>query len=255
MFQRSSASLNIILIFVCILALMAILSFTPLAPNWGSYEMRNTATITVNGEAKQSTRNQIATFHVGMQAIEIDKETAVNTVNAAMNELIKEVKTLNIDEKDLQTNSVNSYQENEGFREDGRFEVELGDWRAESTLTITLRNVDQAEQLLQILNQSAANSIQGPNFRLDDSAEAETELLKEAVANAREKADKIAAANGQKVRGIFNLYENASYYPMAYDLASSKNMGMGGAEAVIRPEMEVGSSELTKSVTVTFELE
>lgn len=251
--QGNSATFNILLTFLCVLALMAILSFTPLAPNWGSYEVKNTATITIEGEAKQQTANQIATFRVGMQAIEADKETATETVTQEMNQLLEQVKALGVEAKDIQTTSVNSYQETESFRSGDRWESELGDWRAENSATITLRQLELANQLTQLLNQSGANSVQGPEFRVDDTASAEAELLNQAVANAREKAEQVAAANGQKVGGIIDLYESISY--PADNYVSAREMAVDMAvKSVTLPSLEPGSSELTKNVTVTFEL-
>lgn len=252
--QGSRSTLNIFVAFLCIVALMAILTYTPIKPSWGSYEMKTPNTISVNGEAKDDVRNQIATFTVGMQVIEADKETAMKKVTDEMNAVTDKIKALGIEDKDLKTTSVNAYQEDESYKTNGRIETEKGDWRAENTLTITLRKVDLANQVTSILNNSGANTVTGPNFSLDDTAEAEADLTIQAVANARSKAEKIAEANGQHIKGIMNLYEQDNNVYPVYKSAAMSATGMMN-DAVATPELQSGSTSLTKTVSVTFEVE
>jgi uncharacterized protein YggE len=246
--------------FVLILALMAITRFTPLRPHWGSWESKYTSTITVTGEAKETVNNQIANFTAGVEAIETDKDTALTKVNEAMNELIAQVKAMGIADADIQTQNASVYQETEYEQVEPMIyppmpdtgSARKGNWRANSSVSITLRNVDQAQALLDLLNNSGANYVYGPNFSLDTETEND-ELLAKAVIDAREKAEKLATANGQKVGKIISLSEMD--YPMYGGYAetmSARPMDSGKAMPV--PELEPGSSQVRQSVSVTFEL-
>lgn len=249
-------------IFLLVIALIAITRFTELKPHWGSLEFKQASTITVTGFAKQDITNQVADFTVGMESIEASKEEALNKVNEAMNQVIEQVKNFGVDEQDIQTQTANVYQETEYIQENtlsigttttNRGDAQKGDWIANNSVHITLRNVEQAEDLLNILNASAANYVYGPNFGLDDAQSSSDELLSVAVSNAREKAEQVAAANGQKLGKIISLTENGAdnVYPLYENALSS---AASGSLKTASADLETGSSTTSKTVTVTFEL-
>ncbi len=250
--------------FVFILTLIALTRFTSLKPNWGSFEMRTnpTSTITVTGKAEKQELNQIAYFTAGVESIEESKEAALQKSTEAMNQLIDRVKAFGIKAEDIQSQNVNVYQETEYIKEDravnnlmypepDRGEARKGDWRANNSVSITLREVERAEDLLAILNDSGANAITGPNFSLEDADQITDELLVEAVSNARAKAEKIAAANHQKVGKIITLSEDG-VYPLYESYRSSVPMASGAM--AMDAKLEPGSSTTLKTVSVTFEL-
>lgn len=251
---------TLLLGFILILALMAITRFTPLRPHWGSWESKYTSTITVTGEAEETVTNQIAQFTAGVEAIEADKETALTKANEAMNTLVAQVKAMGVAEADIQTQTASVYQETEYEQIEPMIyppmpdtgSARKGNWRANNSVSITLRTVNQASALLDLLNNSGANYVYGPSFSIDSATEND-ELLAKAVIDAREKAEKLATANGQKVGKIISLSEmDYSMYGGYAETMSARVMDNG--KAMPAPELEPGSSKVTQSVSVTFEL-
>lgn len=251
-----------LLVFGFTVALIALTRFTPLKPHWGSLEMRQAATITVTGEARETRTNQVAQFTAGFEAIEVDKDTALSKANQAMNEVIEQVKTLGVEAADIQTENANVYQEIEYERVEiliyppmpDAGTAKKGQWRANNSVSIKLRNIDQAEQLLSLLQNSGANYVYGPNFGLDqDQIATDTELVTQAVAAAKTKAEQIAAASGQRVGKMVSFYENETY-PVFRGYAETMPMAMGSSKDAVVANVEPGSSQLHKTVTVTFEL-
>jgi hypothetical protein len=255
----------LLLTFILVVGLIALTRFTSLKPHWGSLELGSVATITVTGQAKRDQMNQIATFTVGMKSIESTKEEALNKTNEAMNQLIAKVKEFGIKDEDIQTQTASVYQNTEivplntavvdsNVMIEPDNQAQKGDWWANNSVTIKLREVEKAQALLAILNDSGANYVYGPNFSLDDSSTLADDLLPAAVQNAREKAESIAKANNQKVGKILSLTEGGDTYP----IYSARNQLLTAtaktSEAAINPDLEVGSSNISKSVTVTFEL-
>ncbi len=256
-------NVNTLVFFLLVIGLIAMTRFTDLKPHWGSLEMRTNATITVSGTAKQEQSNQIANFTAGVESIEATKEEALNKTTEAMNQLIEKVKAFGIKTEDIQTQSANVYQETEYipidkpssliYPQPERGDARKGDWRANNSVSIKLREVDKATELLAILNSSGANYVYGPDFSLDDIESASDTLLTQATMNAREKAEKIAAANNQKVGKIISFVEGNSY-PI-YSSYKSALPSVGGAtEIAMDSNLEPGSSTTSKTVTVTFEL-
>ena len=82
---------------------------------------------------------------------------------------------------------------------------------------------------------------------MDDTTEAQADLLSKAIANAREKADKIATASQRKLGKIITVTEGGTAMPGPIFRA------MSVAETVPTP-VEPGTETVYQSVTVTFEL-
>jgi len=250
--QTSSFLSKSIIVFVLAMAVIALTRFTPLSPHWGSTEQRMQSTITVTGYAKVDKNNQIAQFNAGFEAIDADKTAATNQVNKGMNDLLEQIKALGIEDKDIKTTQVSVYQETDVYEIGGRPEREKSDYRASINVTVKLRNLDLSDQLLTVMQNSGSNQISGPNFMLDDESMADEELLGLAVANAKERALVLAQANNQKVGKMLQVSEYGfSPYP-AYE--SAPMMGGVAKDMMVSANLEPGSSTVTTTVSVTFEL-
>ena len=213
--------------------------------NWGKIEILPASTITVMGEAHLEEKSQIATFTAGVTAINDDKATAVSEVNEAIGEIINAIKAFGIAEEDIQTRSLSVHQVQEAFIDDEISRVKLGQWRANNTIEITLRDIDKASALADLLNESGATNVHGPNFSLDDTQDSEVILLEEAINNAREKAEIIAEASGRTLGKIVTVNEGSQ---QSSGIFRGLEMASGGAP------IEPGTETVYKTATVTFEL-
>lgn len=236
---------KIISILVFSLSLGLIIKFIPisLAPQ---------ATITVTGEAKADQMPQVARFSASVSAFNADKQTAVNEVNTKMEKLVKDVKDFGIDSKDIQTQSVSVNEINneaEIMIYPPRPKTEKG-WQVSNSITLTLRNIDKASGLTNLLQSSGATNVSGPSFSLDDTAEIQSDLLAEAIADAKQKAQKAAAAGGRKLGKMITVNEGYSYNPMPLLWAGSAKMDSVVADAPVEP----GSERVSQTATVVFEL-
>jgi uncharacterized protein len=220
--------------------------------NWGKISLVPTETVTVNGQAQSVVKNQIANFTAGVTVSNNDKATAVNQVNTKMAAVIKSVKDFGIKDEDIQTQNANVYQEDIWYVDNGISKSKKGQWTASNSVEITLRNVDQASQLTDLLNASGATNVYGPNFQLDNANTAEKGLYAAAMQDAMDKADVIARASGRKLGKVLTVTDNGTSNGVVYPL-----MATGGgmtADKVAAP-VEVGSTTITKNLTVSFELE
>ncbi|MCR4263807.1 MAG: SIMPL domain-containing protein [Candidatus Roizmanbacteria bacterium] len=215
--------------------------------NWGTLSLREGKTVTVIGTAESNISNQIATFNVGFNAVNENKEEAVMTVDEAMTQIIEEVKAFGIPEEDIQTSGNSIYQEEEPITLEGRQTSQPGRWRVSNNITITLRDITRVQELNDILSSSGANNVWGPNFTVDETSEADNELLGKAIENAREKAAVLAEASGKQVGSVLSISEaGSSAGPF---LLRTDEMGGGGGAPI-----EPGTQTVSKSITVTFEL-
>lgn len=215
--------------------------------NWGKITWEQGNTVTVTGEARTQQKNQIASFTAGVNAVNDKKEEAVKEVNTKAEALVKAVKDFGIAEQDIKTQNMSVYQNEEMYWDGGVQKSRKGQWRVDNSIEITLRNVDNANKLADVLTSTGATNVYGPNFRMDDTNKIETGLFDEAIKNAREKAEAIAKASGRNLGKVITVNEGnstAGVYPM-YALKD----GMGGGAAT-----EPGSATVSKNVTVVWEL-
>lgn len=217
-------------------------------PSWGRFELKPTRTVTVVGEAKSQEKSQIAIFSAGVNAYNDDKTAAVNEVNKKVEAIIEAVKEFGVTTEDIKTQSLNIYQNQDQYYEDGRQKYRPGQWNVGNTVEIKLRNVDRAATLASVLTKSGATNVYGPNFTFDDTSEQSTALLDAAFKNAETKAAKVAQSTGRTLGKVVSVVEaGASQQPVMFKMEGG---GGGGGGAV-----EPGSGTVSKSVTVTFELE
>jgi len=213
--------------------------------SWYTPWSRPQGTITVSGEAKQQIDNQIARFNVSVSQTDKDKQTAVEAVNAEMDKIIKAVKAFGIEFKDLTTQNVSVYEtaEPEILIYPPRPRSGEKEWQASNSLEIILREVDQASALTDLLQGFPLAQVSGPSFSLDNASDNDTELLTQAVENAREKAGQVALSSGRKLGKILTVNEGSSFQP-----------GPFLREMAVSAPVEPGSSQTSKTVTVVFEL-
>ena len=206
-------------------------------------------TITVTGTADSQERPQVAKFTAGATAASINKQEAIDRVNQQVQQTIDRVKEFGVAQEDIKTQNLSVYQEQESFFENGAQRTRPGQWRVDNTIEITLRDITRASDLVTVLNQGELTNVYGPNFMLDDTSQADNELLKQAVDDARAKADLLAKASGRRVAKVLSITEggaNNPVYPMM-----ERAMGLGGGGTPIEP----GTQQVSQSVTVVFEVE
>jgi len=179
--------------------------------------------VTVLGSADTQTQNQIASFTAGVSNVNDDKNVAIETVNDQVATLIDSVKAFGIPEGNIQTQNLNIYQQEE--LEPGSSRVRPGQWRVSNEINIRLEEIDRASELANLLAESGATNVYGPNF----------------------KAEAIAASTGRSLGKVLNVVEAGSSNGV---IPLARMDGFGGGGTPIAP----GSTQVNKTLTVTFEL-
>jgi len=215
--------------------------------NWGKIQLSQAETITVIGKAKGQQKTQLARFTASVNKINDDKQHAIDEVNRDVKQIIDKVKSFGIPEKDIKTQTINIYQQTESYYEGSRRKTRPGQWSVSNTLQITLRDVDRASELSELLGKSGATNIYGPNFYTDETTSLEADLLKQAFKNAQEKAEKIAQASGKKLGKAISVTESGS---TPYSPIRAEGLGGGGGGMPVEP----GTSTIRNQVTAVFEI-
>lgn len=229
---------------LAIAVFFAVVTVVPI--EWGSFSVKPARTITVYGTSQQQQANEIASFSVGVNEVDADKQIAVDKVNQSVDTIITDLKNFGIPDEDIKTQNLSINRIDDAYNLDNPSnEVR---WAANNSVEVTLREVSRASELADLLAKSGATNVYGPNFRVDDANHSEDELLQSALDNAREKATRLAESTHSQVGKILtideSLSQNSPITPM-FDRA----MGGGGGTPV-----EVGTSTVSKTILVIFEL-
>lgn len=215
--------------------------------SWGRIKLLPGESITVTGEAKSQQKSQVASFTAGVTSVGDDKTMVINEVNRKVQAIIDAAKAFGIKSDDIKTQNLNVYQNEETYYEDGRQKIRPGQWRVNNNVEIKLRDVDRAAQLTDVVSKAGATNMYGPNFGLDETGDAENGLIDEAMKDARKKAILMAKAANRKIKRVVNIVEGYVPQPNYFRMEGAGGGGGGG--------FEPGTGTVSKTLTVTFELE
>lgn len=116
---------------------------------------------------------------------------------------------------------------------------------------VKVRDLGTVGALLSALGTAGISQLYGPNFQVEDEDTVRAEARKEAIEEARAKAQVLARDLGVRLVRVVSFSENAGGYPLPYDRA----YGLGGAtEAKAVPELAVGENEIVSQVYITYEI-
>lgn len=236
-------------LFALVVFVLGVVYFFPWKNiTWGKVVMTPEETVTVTGYAESQVKNQIASFNAGVNAVKDNKDEAVKEVNEKIAAITQTVKDFGVESSDIQTRSMSVYQRQESYYDGGVQKSKPGQWDVNNTIVITLREVEKASELADMLTKSGATNVYGPNFQLDSSKNGENALIAEAIADAKLKAEEMAKASGKRLGSVISVSEGVGSGSVTPLYAAKIGMGGGGAE------LEQGSTTISKNVTVVWSL-
>lgn len=136
-----------------------------------------------------------------------DGKTAAEASNKNATESQRLINTLTssgIDKKDIQTSNffIFPITKNDQFNSSDN---KIVGYRVSNTISALLKNIDKAGSVIDSVTAAGDFTLNGISFGLADSSSSENEALKKAVADARNKAQVVAQAAGEKISGIKSI--------------------------------------------------
>lgn len=205
-------------------------------------------TFTIEGEGKISAQPTLAQISFGLlsEGTDVAKIQAENSTK--MNQMIASVKTLGIDDKDIQTSqySINpQYDYTNGT-------TKLKGYQISQNVSLKLRDLSKIGDVLTRVGQLGGNQVNGPTFTIDDPTALNQEARLKALEDARKKAEALSSVLGVRVGRVVTFTESVGGMnpptPMMYR-ADVANEAFGGAA----PTIQSGSLDVVSRVSVTFE--
>jgi len=185
--------------------------------------------------------------------ISIVKDTAEETqseANKVVNAIIDGLRYKGISEDDIETESLNLYEERTWTQDEGSKVI---GWRATQTLKIKTADLTKVGTIVDIAVNNGANQINNINFGLTQEKEQEykKQALSEAAKNAKEKAEILAESLGAKLGKIKTVSESNFYYmPYRYDMVKAAGELAVEEAATIMPS----DVKVTANVNIVYYL-
>jgi uncharacterized protein len=207
-------------------------------------------TIVVSGSGKVSTLPNEATIQV---SVENDGTTAAEALDANskdMKKVLDRLKAEGIADKAIETANVVVYPNRYYDQQSGQ-EKTTG-YRAQNTVTVTFDDLALVGKVFAAMTEAGADSVSGPNWQLSEDNAAVATALTKAIANARSKAEAIAADQGVQLGAALVISESSVSQPYpVYDTSSAK---AGADSSVTPPPINPQNMDVTASVTVTYRM-
>ena len=163
--------------------------------------------ISVSGTGEIRVSADTAVISLGVNARDKDVLKAQQKVNESIAAIRAALTEQGISEENINTEFINIYVTYD-YRDD---QEEVEAYNASSTLAIKVTEMDKVGALIDAAFSAGANTLNGISFSASDTSEAKAEALREAVADAKNKADVLAEASGLKITGIESLSEDGVY--------------------------------------------
>lgn len=257
-----SMFLSVATLFVILLGVGAVVSFGLLTSDPAN--RNNVITVTGTGEAYAVP--DVAVFNFTSRHEAQTVKEAQSVVSEQVSAVLATLEGLGIEDKDIKTTSYNSYPRYEWKQERvicNEFGCppspggnrELVAYEQSQSIQVKVRDLDKASAILQALGDAGVDSVNGPNFQVDDEDAVLTEARQQAIAKAKEKAELLADELGVKLGKVVSFSDGGDYYPEPYMMRASfaEDMAYGGGIAPA-PEIPAGENLLTASVTVSFKI-
>lgn len=202
---------------VLVLALLA-------AVAWGQGEMRG---ITVTGSGTVFGDPDVAIFEVGVNVLNEDLGVATAEANGAMQRMIEALVAAGVAERDIRTVTFNIWREERWGRDGQALEPA---YRVMNIVRVTVREAARAGELLALSLSSGANLVNNIQYTFADPEALERQARELAMADARAKAEQLAALAGVTLGEVTMISEAPGEVPGYAGRAMM--LGAGGFDAV-----------------------
>lgn len=205
--------------------------------------------ITVSGEGKVYAKPDIALVNLGVTTQGSTTADVISKNTQKMNAVIKAVKDLGVEEKDIQTttyslNPLYNYTEAAGRVFQG--------YTLDQNIEVKIRDFTKVGDILQKATAAGANLTGNLQFTIDNPEQLKTEARAKAIAAAKTNAQNLVKESGITLGKLINIYENY-VYPMMYSNIA-KGMGGGASESIPEPQIEPGQTEINVTINLIYEV-
>ena len=203
-------------------------------------------TILVTGYGEARGNPDIATLNIGVNVANTGIDAAVEESNETVARITAALTGMGILEADIQTTNFNVWREDIYSPETGQVTGEYR-YHVDSSVQVNVREISRASEVLKVAIQNGANNIYGPSFAIDNTDTLAAQARAAAVADARARAEQVAAELGVTLGEVMSVKEVSGGPVYAY--LAGAGYGGGGGEG---PPISEGSLTVNIQLEVSF---
>jgi uncharacterized protein YggE len=207
-------------------------------------------TITISGQGTMTAKPDIARVEIGVVSEGEDVPSTQERNTEQANAIIAALNEFGISDEDVQTSNYQIFPQYD--YEDGK--QTLRGYRVTQSLSVKIRDLTRIGDVLSKAGELGSNEIHGISFDIDDPSALESQAREKAIEDARDKAEALAKFLDLKIVRIVSFYEEGDNVPPSplYRAYTEDAAAMGAGAA--SPDVKPGSFEVTKNVSITFEI-
>ena len=202
--------------------------------------------VSATGEATRVP--DLAIVSAGVVTRQTTATAAIQENAARMERVLSALKRAGIEERDVQTSSINL---NPEYRYQDNRAPQLVGYTASNQVSIRFHDIRNTGKILDALVAEGANQINGPTLTIDKPEAALDEARLKALANGRARADVYARALGRRVARIVSISESGGSNPGPPPMPMMMEARAQSADSKILP----GEQKLQVAHTVVFDLQ
>jgi len=220
-------------------------------------------TINVRGEGEVLAKPDIGSFSFSVRSEGKNAAEAQEQSAEISNNIIAYLKSEGVEDKDIKTQYYNL---NPKYRYEDRAcpfgsycppgEPIIDGYEVSQNIVVKVRDLDKSGSLITGVGEKGASDISGLSFTIDDTDVLEAEARELAIADAKEKAQKLVKDLDSRLVRMIGFYEEEGGFPRPYgyggDMMEKSVVAMDGA--AVSPELPTGENTISKVVNITYEI-
>jgi uncharacterized protein YggE len=187
----------------------------------------------------------MATINTGVQTRAMSAKDAMGQNAVQIDKLFAALIKAGIERKDLQTSGINLNPQYDYSNRTNNEPPKFIGYEASNQLTVTVRKIAKAGELVDAMVGAGATNINGPSFGITDTSKLETQARAKAIQSAGERAAFYAQAAGYKTARLIAISEGAE---------AGRPIIMTASRMAAAPDMatKIEPGQLSTSITLSF---
>ena len=203
-------------------------------------------TMTVSGNGKVEVKPDVATVRLSVVVQAKTAEEAQAQNSEKMTAVIEAVKSFGVAEKDIQTQQISVYPE----QDTNKTPPVITGYTATNSIAVEMRNMEKTGELVTAATQAGANEVLGVDFKLEDESKSYQQALASAVADAQAKAQAMADAAGVVLDGPLSMQESGNITFPQYGMAAAGEK----SDTAVNTPVQTGDITVTAQVSIQYSL-
>lgn len=240
-------------------AILAVVVFVAVSLGNNKNEFNSTNTIAVQGTGEVYAIQDTVMLSFSVTKTARDVKVAQKDVDDVVSQIIKAVKDLGVEDKNIKTVSYSVYPHyvNEASPcPYGAYcpSVSKADgFDASQTVEIKMHDLDKSGELISEIGRFNPTNLSGLQFVIEDDKAVLREARQKAIADAKLKAKQLSKDLGVRLGKIVSFDEGGRGYPMPVYM-KAEALGMGGADSSSVSSLPTGQNKIISNVTVVYEI-